>query len=180
MPSSSSTSPGASTSCRGSWACAGQANCRFWSTQTAGVSLYGSAAILLHLAEISGAFLPPDGPGRVRTLERFFFCADDLGEAFNRWLAFEHVLPERDETALDLFARDISRYGSVLDSYLAQSPFVAGGDYSIADMAAYPYFGENLRDDQRCRDLSNVARWVDLVAARTATRRAYTRLPPAF
>ena len=146
----------------------------------AGVNLYGSAAILMYLADESGRFLPREQtPARGRVLDIFAMVATDLSEAFNRWLAFSFVLPERDDYAIEQFHAEILQFSSVLDGALRdpEAEYLAG-DFSIADVAAAPYFCGRLRDPALRDQVPNVAAWSDRLEQRHDVSAGLTALVP--
>jgi GST-like protein len=105
------------------------------------VPLFESGAILIYLAEKFGAFLPPSGPERTRTLSWLMWqmgSAPFLGGGFGHFFAYA---PVKIEYAINRYAMEAKRQLDVLDRQLAQSEFIAGADYSIADMAIWPWYG---------------------------------------
>ncbi len=142
------------------------------------VRVFESGAILLHLAEKFGAFVPASGPERAECLSWLFWqmgSAPFLGGGFGHFYAYA---PTKIEYAIDRYAMEVKRQLDVLDRRLADSPFLAGDDYSIADMAAWPWYG-TLAQGQlyeageflQVQDYKNVLRWTDQIAQRTAVQR---------
>jgi len=140
------------------------------------MTLTESAAILVYLAEKTGRLLPASGVGRARVFEQLFFHASGIGPAFGQSGYFQKQAPEQVPLALARFAAEAERTVSVLDGILARTPFVAGNDYTIADIA---HFGWFWRREFAGIDLSqrpNVTRWYENVSTRPAVIRAIARV----
>lgn len=142
------------------------------------VRVFESGAILVHLAERFGAFLPASGPARAETLSWLFWqvgAGPMLGGGFGHFYAYA---PVKIEYAIDRFAMEVKRQMDVLDRRLAGSEFLAGPDYTVADMAAWPWYGalaKGLLYDAgkflAVEEYAHVARWADQIGARPAVRR---------
>ena len=105
------------------------------------VRVFESGAILMHLAEKFGAFLPATGPGRAEVLNWLFWqmgSAPYMGGGFGHFYAYA---PEKYRYPIDRFAMEVKRQMDVLDRQLSERPFIAGEAYSIADMAIWPWYG---------------------------------------
>lgn len=142
------------------------------------VPVFESGAILMYLAEKFGAFLPSGGAARARVLSWLFWqmgSAPFLGGGFGHFYAYA---PVKIEYAIDRYAMEAKRQLDVLDRRLAESRFVAGDDYTIADMAIWPWYGAMakglLYDAGRflsVGEYAHVIRWADEIGARPAVRR---------
>lgn len=143
------------------------------------VRVFESGAILTYLAEKFGAFLPASGPARAETLSWLFWqmgSAPFLGGGFGHFYAYA---PIKIEYAINRYAMEAKRQLDVLDRRLAESEYIAGADYSIADMAIWPWYGVLARgeiyDDAgtflQVQDYANVQRWAEQVGARSAVQR---------
>ena len=140
--------------------------------------VFESGAILLYLAEKFGAFLPTDPDARTECLCWLFWqmgSAPYLGGGFGHFYAYA---PTKIEYAIDRFAMEVKRQLDVLDRRLAESEYLAGGDYSIADMAVWPWYGGLAKgwlygaaEFLQVQDYKNVQRWADAIGARPAARR---------
>jgi len=140
--------------------------------------VFESGAILLHLAEKFGAFLPAGGAARAECLSWLFWqmgSAPFLGGGFGHFYAYA---PEKIEYAIDRYAMEVKRQLDVLDRRLAESPFLAGADYTIADMAVWPWYGTLVKGQLygageflQVQDYRHVLRWTDAIAQRPAVRR---------
>jgi GST-like protein len=137
------------------------------------ISLFESGAILQYLAEKTGRFLPTDVRGRVEVSQWLFWQMAGLGPMAGQNHHFNGFAPEKIPYAMDRYVKETARLYGVLDKRLADRPFVAGADYSIADMASYPWIVPHERQQQDLNDFPNLKRWYDAIAARPATVRAY-------
>ena len=142
------------------------------------VRVFESASILMHLAEKFGAFLPASGPARTEVLNWLFWqmgSAPYLGGGFGHFYAYA---PVKIEYAIDRFAMETKRQLDVLDRELAGRSFIAGEDYSIADMAIWPWYGQlalgrqyNAAEFLDVESYTNVQRWAKAIDARPAVKR---------
>ncbi len=142
------------------------------------IRLFESGAILLYLAEKFGAFLPTDAAERAECFSWLFWqmgSAPYLGGGFGHFYAYA---PIKIEYAIDRFAMETKRLLDVLDRRLAESEYVAGRHYTIADMAIWPWYGGLARANSygaaeflSVDDYKNVLRWADAIAARPAVKR---------
>ncbi|QMW22577.1 glutathione S-transferase N-terminal domain-containing protein [Sandaracinobacteroides saxicola] len=138
-----------------------------------GLTLFESGAILLHLAEKTGRFLATDPAGRAETLQWLFWQMAGLGPMMGQAGHFRNYAPEPIPYALERYTNETLRLLKVMDKRLADRAFLAGDDYSIADMASYPWAMLGTRMLPEGTAMPNLARWVDSIAARPATARAY-------
>ena len=138
------------------------------------VSVFESGAILLYLAEKTGRFLPADVAGRTEALQWLFWQMGGLGPMLGQNLHFSAYAPQKIPYAVDRYAKETERLYGVLDRRLADSEFVAG-DYSIADMASYPWILTLERKEGNLGDFPNLKRWFETIGARPATIRAYAK-----
>jgi GST-like protein len=140
--------------------------------------VFESGAILLYLAEKFGAFIPADTRARTECLSWLFWqmgATPFLGGGFGHFYAYA---PVKIEYAIDRFAMEVKRQLDVLDRHLAEHEFMTGADYSIADMAIWPWYGALVSgavyDAARFLEVdtyTNVVRWKDQIAARPAVQR---------
>ena len=136
------------------------------------VSVFESGAILQYLAEKTGKFLPKDLHGRVEVMQWLFWQMGGLGPMAGQNHHFGQYAPEKIPYAIERYAKETNRLYGVLDKRLADREFVAG-DYSIADMASYPWIVPYERQGQKLDDFPNVKRWFETIRARPAIMRAY-------
>ena len=142
------------------------------------VRVFESGAILLYLAEKFGAFLPASGPERAECLSWLFWqmgSAPFLGGGFGHFYAYA---PSKIEYAIDRYAMEVKRQLDVLDRRLAESPYLAGDDYTIADMAVWPWYGTLVKGQLyeageflQVQDYTHILRWTDQIAQRPAVQR---------
>jgi GST-like protein len=139
------------------------------------VSVFESGAILLYLAEKIGRFIPKDLRGRVEVLQWLFWQMGGLGPIAGQNHHFVQYAPERIPYAMERYVKETNRLYGVLNKRLADRAFVAGEDYSIADMACYPWIVPHKRQEQNLDDFSHLKRWFQAIRARPATIRAYEK-----
>ena len=138
------------------------------------ISVFESGAILLYLAEKTGKFIPADTRGRVEVLQWLFWQMGGLGPMAGQNHHFVTYAPEKLQYAMDRYVNETSRLYAVLDRRLADREYVAG-DYSIADMASYPWTVSHKRQLQDLDDFPHLKRWFETIRARPATVRAYEK-----
>jgi len=136
------------------------------------VSVFESGAILQYLAEKTGKFLPKDLHGRVEVIQWLFWQMGGLGPMAGQNHHFNQYAPQKIPYAIERYVNETNRLYSVLDKRLADREFVAG-DYSIADMASYPWVVPYERQGQKLDDFPNLKRWFETIRARPAVVRAY-------
>ncbi len=140
--------------------------------------IFESGAMLLYLAEKFGAFLPTDPAARTEALSWLFWQMGSgpfLGGGFGHFYAYA---PVKIEYAIDRFAMEVKRQLNVLDRRLADNQYLAGDEYSIADMAVWPWYGALVKgvlyeagEFLSVQDYKHVVRWADAIAARPAVQR---------
>ncbi|HXQ30725.1 MAG TPA: glutathione binding-like protein [Steroidobacteraceae bacterium] len=138
------------------------------------VSVFESGAILVYLAEKTGRFLPTVLRARKTVLEWLFWQVGNLGPMAGQNHHFNRYAPEKLPYAIDRYTRETNRLYGVLDRRLAGRTFIAGDNYSIADMAAYPWIVPWKAQLQNLEEFPDLKRWFEAIAARPATERAYT------
>jgi GST-like protein len=142
------------------------------------VTVFESGAILLYLAEKAGRFLPADLRGRKTVTEWLFWQMGGLGPMAGQNHHFGAYAPEKIPYAINRYVNETNRLYGVMDRRLAGCPFLAGADYSIADMAAYPWVVPWKRQQQNLDDFASLRRWFDSIRERPATLRAYAKGEP--
>ncbi len=136
------------------------------------LSVFESGAILLYLAEKTGRFLPQDLRGRHDVLQWLFWQMAGLGPMAGQNHHFNVYAPEKIPYAIDRYVRETGRLYGVLNKQLSDREFIAK-EYSIADMACYPWVVSHERQSQDLNDFPHLKRWFEAIAARPATWRAY-------
>jgi GST-like protein len=142
------------------------------------VSVFESGAILVYLGEKTGRFLPREPRARKTVLEWLFWQVGGLGPMAGQNHHFSGYAPEKIPYAIERYVKETARLYGVLDRRLAGRAWIAGDDYSVADMACYPWIVPYERQAQRLEDFPNVKRWFEAVAARQGTQRAYAAAEP--
>jgi GST-like protein len=142
------------------------------------IAVFESGAILLYLGEKTGRFLPTDLRRRTTVLEWLFWQVGGLGPMAGQNHHFAQYAPEKIPYAVDRYVKETNRLYGVLDHRLEGRAFIAGADYSVADMAAYPWIVPHKRQGQNLDDFPNVKHWFETIRARPATIRAYEKGKP--
>ncbi|MFJ2460293.1 glutathione binding-like protein [Pseudomonas neuropathica] len=137
------------------------------------LSLFESGAILLYLAEKTGKFLPQDLRGRQTALQWLFWQMGGLGPMAGQNHHFSQFAPEKIPYAIKRYIDETARLYGVLNKQLADNEFVAGSEYSIADMAIYPWIVSHKWQSQNLEDFPHVQRWFNRIKDRPATVKAY-------
>lgn len=147
-------------------------------SEAAPIRVFESGSILIYLAEKFGAFLPTERAARAETLSWLMWqmgSAPYLGGGFGHFYAYA---PFKIEYAIDRFAMEVKRQLDVLDRRLGESEYLGGADYSIADMATWPWYGALAKgliyeagEFLQVQDYKNVQRWTDQIATRPAVKR---------
>ncbi|MFB3100206.1 MAG: glutathione binding-like protein [Gammaproteobacteria bacterium] len=138
------------------------------------VTIFESGAILLYLAEKTGRFIPDDIKGRAEVLQWLFWQMGGLGPFAGQNLHFVHYAPEQLPYAIDRYVNETARLFKVMDKQLANQEYLAG-EYSIADMASYPWVAIYERLKQDLNDFPNLNRWYKQIKSRAATISAYEK-----
>ena len=142
------------------------------------IHLFESGSMMVHLAEKFGAFLPASGAARAETLNWLFWqmgSAPFLGGGFGHFYAYA---PEKYEYPINRYAMEVKRQLDVLDRTLATREFITGDEYTIADMAIWPWYGALVKglvydaaEFLAVHEYKNVIRWTDMLAAREPVKR---------
>jgi GSH-dependent disulfide-bond oxidoreductase len=138
------------------------------------ISVFESGAILLYLAEKAGKYLPNDVRGRVQVMEWLFWQMAGLGPMAGQNHHFAQYAPEKIPYAIGRYVKETNRLYGVLDKRLSAHEFAAD-QYSIADMAIYPWVVPYERQGQKLEDFPHLKRWFEAMRDRPAVRRAYAK-----
>jgi GST-like protein len=136
------------------------------------ISLFESGAMLLYLAEKTGKFIPADIRGRAEVTQWLFWQMGGLGPMAGQNHHFSQYAPEKLDYAINRYVNETNRLYGVLNKRLADREFIAG-DYSIADMASYPWIVPYERQGQNLAEFPYLERWFNAMKARPAVERAY-------
>jgi len=139
------------------------------------ISIFESGAILQYLGNKSGLFYPTETRARVEVDQWLFWQVGGLGPMAGQNHHFVQYAPEAIAYAIKRYVDETGRLYGVLNKHLADRAFIAGDDYTIADMASYPWVVPHKRQQMDLDDFPHLKRWFESIRARTATVRAYER-----
>lgn len=134
------------------------------------VSVFESGAILMYLAEKHGRFLPTEPRARLATLEWLFWQMGGLGPMAGQAHHFRHFAPETIPYGVDRYTQEVARLYGVMNRRLERAPFLAGEDYTIADIASWPWVVPHERQGQTLDDYPHLKRWFETIGARPAVQ----------
>jgi GSH-dependent disulfide-bond oxidoreductase len=137
------------------------------------ISIFESGAILLYLADKTGQFIPQDLRGRTECIQWLFWQMGGLGPMAGQNHHFVQYAPEKLPYAIERYVKETSRLYGVLNKQLSDGRDYICGDYSIADMASYPWIVPHERQRQNLGDFPHLAAWFERIQHRPATQRAY-------
>ena len=143
------------------------------------VTLFESGAILIYLAEKSGQFLPSAPRRRYDVLQWLMFQVASIGPMYGQAWHFRSVAPERIPYAIERYTHEVTRLLRVMEQRLAESAYLGDAEYSIADIATWPWVKGSEKYGQDLHDFPRVARWIDAIAARPAVQRGLHALNTA-
>ena len=138
------------------------------------LSVFESGAILEYLADKSGQFLPREPRPRFEVLQWLYWQVGGLGPMAGQNHHFTRYAPYAIPYAIERYVNETARLYGVMDERLGDRPYIAG-DYSIADMAMYPWIVPHERQRQDLNDFPNVKRWFETIGERRATQTAYAK-----
>jgi GSH-dependent disulfide-bond oxidoreductase len=138
------------------------------------VPVFESGAMLMYLADKTGKFWPKDLRGRTQVSEWLFWQMANLGPNSGQNNHFSNYATDKIPYAMDRYRNEVNRLYGVLDRWLDGRAYVAG-EYSIADMAIYPWIVPHERQHQNIADFPNIKRWLDAIFERPAVKRAYAK-----
>jgi GST-like protein len=138
----------------------------------AAISVFESGAILEYLADKTGKFMPTEPRGRFEVLQWLYWQMAGLGPMAGQNHHFVQYAPEKIPYAMERYIKETNRLYGVLNKRLADREFLAG-EYSIADMASYPWIVPHERQQQNLDDFPHLKRWFNTIAVRPAVVRAY-------
>jgi GSH-dependent disulfide-bond oxidoreductase len=145
----------------------------------AAISIFESGAILLYFAEKTGRLIPADIRGRVEVLQWLFWQVGNLGPMAGQNGHFNVYAPEKLPYAITRYINETNRLYGVMNKRLRERAFLAG-DFSIADIASYPWIVPFAAHGQNLDDFPNLKRWFEAIKARPATIRAYEEVAPNY
>ena len=142
-------------------------------------SVFESGAILVYLAEKTGKFLPADPRRRMDAIQWLMFQMAGVGPMFGQTHHFLRFAPEKVPYAIKRYSEETRRIYGVMNKRLGESPFLAGPDYTIADIATYPWVSRHEFQEVKLEDFPNVKTWFDRIGARPAVQRGMAAAPDA-
>ena len=134
------------------------------------ITLFESGAMLIYLAEKTGRFFPQDPHKRYETIQWLMFQMGGIGPIFGQVHHFKRAAKEQVPYALERYGTECRRLYGVLDGRLADHPYLAAGEYTIADIATYPWVLRHPWQEIELADFPNVKRWFDEISARPAVK----------
>jgi GST-like protein len=138
------------------------------------LSVFESGAVLEYLADKTGSFLPQSGAARYKVLEWLYWQMGGLGPMAGQNHHFTQYAPEEVPYAINRYVNETARLYGVLDKQLANKDFITG-EYSIADMASYPWVRSHDKQGQNLNDFPNIKAWFERISARPAVIEAYAK-----
>ena len=135
------------------------------------IRLFESGAILIYLAEKAGRLIPQDPHARYACLQWLMFQMGGIGPMFGQFGHFSTYAPERIPYAIERYQNEVNRLHRVLDKRLSEAEWLAGSDYSIADIITFPWLRNPHRRNIDLNDFPNVKRWFEAIDARPAVQR---------
>lgn len=143
------------------------------------ITLFESGAILIYLAEKTGRFQPADPAGRYSVLQWVMFQMGGLGPMLGQAHHFRIYAPERIEYAVNRYTNEAKRLYGVMDKQLGKTQYLAGDEYTIADIASFPWTRSWQNQGIELAEFPNVQRWHEAIAARPAVQRGVEVLASA-
>ena len=134
------------------------------------ISIFESGAILIYLAEKTERLMPTDARGRYRVLEWLMFQMGSVGPMLGQAHHFRRYAPEQIQYAIDRYTNEAKRIYGVIDKRVGEVPYLAG-EYSIADIATYPWLKLHKLQGQNLEDFPNLKRWYEAIEARPAVQK---------
>ena len=137
------------------------------------ISLFESGAILVYLANKTGRFLPGDPVRHYDVMQWLMFQMGNVGPMFGQLHHFKRAAPEKLPYPLERYTRETKRLYGVMNGRLSEHAYLAGADYTIADIATYPWVARHDWQEIELKEYPAVKRWYDEIGARPAVQRGY-------
>ena len=135
------------------------------------ITMFESGSILIYLAGKTGKFLPKSARNKYDALQWLMFQMGGVGPMFGQTHHFLRAAKEKIPYGIERYSKETRRLYGVLDKRLAHQPYLAAGEYTIADMATYPWIARHEWHEVALEEFPNVKRWFDAIGARPAVRR---------
>ncbi len=137
------------------------------------LAIFESGAILMYLAEKTGKLMPSDTRGKYSVIQWLMFQMGTVGPMLGQAHHFRRYAPEKLEYAIQRYTNEASRIYNVIDRRLAEAAYLAGADYSIADIATYPWLVPHSMQGQNLDEYPHLKRWYEEIRNRPATHRGF-------
>ena len=135
-----------------------------------------SGAILLYLADKTGKFLPKDTRKRFDAIQWMMIQMTGVGPMFGQWTHFKLMAPKGNDYSVSRYATEVKRLFDLLEKRLGEVPYLGGDEYSIADIATFPWTRNHDAQGVKWEDNPNLARWFNAISARPAVKRALEKV----
>jgi len=135
-----------------------------------------SGAILLYLADKTGKFLPKDTRKRFDVIQWMMIQMTGVGPMFGQWTHFKLMAPKGNDYSVSRYATEVKRLFDLLEKRLGEVPYLGGDEYSIADIATFPWTRNHDAQGVKWEDNPNLARWFNAISARPAVKRALEKV----
>jgi GST-like protein len=135
-----------------------------------------SGAILLYLADKTGKFLPKDTRKRFDVIQWMMIQMTGVGPMFGQWTHFKLMAPKGNDYSVSRYATEVKRLFELLEKRLGEVPYLGGDEYSIADIATFPWTRNHDAQGVKWEDNPNLARWFNAISARPAVKRALEKV----
>jgi GST-like protein len=139
-------------------------------------AVFESGAILLYLAEKTGKLLSKDPRKRFDAIQWLMVQLTGVGPTFGQWTHFTLFAPKDNEYSMSRYRTEMKRLYELLEKRLGEAPYLGGDEYSIADVATFPWMRNHDAQGVKWADNPNLARWFDAIAARPAVKRALDKV----
>ena len=142
------------------------------------ITVFESGAILIYLAEKTGQFMPKDAVARYNVLQWLFFQTSSVGPMFGQFTHFKMFAPKGVDNSYSMgrYQTEVKRLYEVLEKRLAHTPYIAGSEYSIADMATFPWTRNHDAQGVKWEDNPNLARWFKSIEERPTVKAALAKV----
>jgi GST-like protein len=139
-------------------------------------TVFESGAILLYLAEKTGKLLPKDMRKRFDAIQWMMIQMTGIGPVFGQWVHFTMMAPKGNDYSVSRYRTEMKRLYELLEKRLGQAPYLGGDEYSIADVATFPWTRNHDAQGVKWADNPNLARWFEAISARPAVKRALEKV----
>jgi GSH-dependent disulfide-bond oxidoreductase len=139
-------------------------------------TVFESGAILLYLADKTGKFLPKDTRKRFDVIQWMMIQMTGVGPMFGQWTHFKLMAPKGNDYSVSRYATEVKRLFELLEKRLGEVPYLGGDEYSIADIATFPWTRNHDAQGVKWEDNPNLARWFNAISARPAVKRALEKV----